>query len=69
MRIYNQDIQMEFDIKKCTMLIMKSGKRQITEGIEIPKSRKNQNTQRKGNLQVLGSRHNQKEVKKFYRMK
>ena len=30
-RIYNQD--MEFSKEKCTMLIMRSGKRQITEGI------------------------------------
>ena len=27
---------MEFGIEKWTMLIMKSGKRQITEGIEVP---------------------------------
>ena len=35
------------------MLIMKSGKRQLTEGIEISKN--NQNTQRKGNLQLHGN--------------
>ena len=35
-RIYSQNIGMEFGIEKCTMLIMKSGKRQMTEGIEIP---------------------------------
>ena len=27
---------MEFGINKCAMLIMKSGKRQMTEGIELP---------------------------------
>ena len=27
---------MEFSIEKCAMLIMRSGKRQITEGIEMP---------------------------------
>ena len=35
-RIYSQDIGMEFSRKKCTMLIMKSGKGYITEGIELP---------------------------------
>ena len=32
-RIYNQDIGMEFGIDKCAMLIMRGGKRQMTEGI------------------------------------
>ena len=35
-RIYNQDIRMEFGIEKCAMLVMKSGKRHITEGMELP---------------------------------
>ena len=35
-RIYNQDIDMGFDIEKCTMLVIKSGKRRITEGVELP---------------------------------
>ena len=35
-RIYTQDIGMEFCIKKCTMLRMKSGKRETTEGKELP---------------------------------
>ena len=30
-RIYSQDIGMEFSIEKCAMLIMKSGKRQMAE--------------------------------------
>ena len=30
-RIYSQDIGMEFGIEKCAMLVMKSGKRHITE--------------------------------------
>ena len=33
-RIYSQDIWMEFGIEKCTMLVMKSGKRHMTDGIE-----------------------------------
>ena len=36
-RIYSQDIGMEFGIEKCAMLVMKSGKRHMTDGIELPK--------------------------------
>ena len=35
-RIYSQDVGMEFDIEKCDMLVMKSGKWYITEGVELP---------------------------------
>ena len=35
-RIYSQDIGMEFGIKKCTLLVMKSGKQHLTDGIELP---------------------------------
>ena len=35
-RIYSQDIGMEFGIEKCTLLIMKSGKRHLTNGTEQP---------------------------------
>ena len=35
-RTYNQDIGMEFGIEKCTMLVMKSGKRHMTDGMELP---------------------------------
>ena len=35
-RIYSQDIGMEFEIEKCTMLVMKSGKRHMMEGVELP---------------------------------
>ena len=34
-RIYSQDIGMEFGIEKCGLPLMKSGKRHITEGIEL----------------------------------
>ena len=33
--IYSQDLGMEFGIEKCAMLIMRSGKREITEGIKL----------------------------------
>ena len=35
-RIYSQDIGMEFGIEKCVLLVMKSGKRRLTDGIELP---------------------------------
>ena len=35
-RIYSQDIGMEFGIEKCAMLVMKSGKQHMTDGIELP---------------------------------
>ena len=39
-RIYNQDIDLEFGIEKCAMLVMKSGKRYMTEEIELPNQEK-----------------------------
>ena len=50
-RIYSQDIEMEFGIEKCVMLIMKSGKRQITEGIEMPNQER---------IRALGQKKNDK---------
>ena len=35
-RIYSQGIGMEFGIEKCALLVMKSGKRHLTDGIELP---------------------------------
>ena len=35
-RIYSQDIGMEFGIEKCAMLAMKSSKRHMTDGMEQP---------------------------------
>ena len=39
-RIYSQDIKMEFGIEKCALLVMKSGKRHMIEGVEIPNQEK-----------------------------
>ena len=39
-RIYSQDIVMEFGIEKCAMVIRKSGKWQMIEGIEQPNQEK-----------------------------
>ena len=35
-RIYHQDIGMEYEIEKCVMLVMKSGKRHRNDGMELP---------------------------------
>ena len=35
-RIYSQDIGMEFGIEKCAVLVMKSGKQHITDRMELP---------------------------------
>ena len=35
-RIYNQDIGKEYGIEKCAMLVMKSGKRHLTDGMGLP---------------------------------
>ena len=35
-KIYSQDIGMEFGIEKCATLIMKSGKQHMTDGMELP---------------------------------
>ena len=34
-RIYSQDIGMEFGIEKCALLVMKSGKQHLIDGIEL----------------------------------
>ena len=34
-RIYRQDIGIEFGMEKCAMLVMKSGKRHMTDGMEL----------------------------------
>ena len=34
--MYSRDIGMGFGIEKCTVLVMNSGKRHLTDGIELP---------------------------------
>ena len=34
LRIYSQDIEMEFDKEKCVILVVKSAKRHLTEGVK-----------------------------------
>ena len=35
-RIYSQDVGMKFGIEKCALLVIKSGQRHLTDGIELP---------------------------------
>ena len=39
-RIYSEDLGMEFGIEKCALLVMKSGKRHLTDGMELPNQNK-----------------------------
>ena len=52
-RIYIQDIGMEFGIEKCAMLVMKSRKRHLTEGVELP-NQVIRTLGEKKNLRILG---------------
>ena len=44
---------MDFDIEKCAMLIVKSGKRQIVERIELPNQESTRTLGEKGNYKYL----------------
>ena len=54
MRIYSQDLRMEFRIEKCAMLVMKRGKRHLTDGMGLPNQEKFRTFRKKGNLQIFG---------------
>ena len=49
--IYSQEIGMESGIEKCAMLVMKSGKQQLNDGIELPSQDK---------IRMLGEKENYK---------
>ena len=53
-RIYNQDIGMEFGIEKCAMLVMKSGKLHLTDGMEPPNQDKIKTLGEKETYKYLG---------------
>ena len=53
-RIYSQDIGMEFGIEKCAMPEMKSSKRHLTDGIELPNQDKNRTLAENKNYKYLG---------------
>ena len=52
-RIYSQDIGMEFGIEKCAMLVMKSGKRYLTEVLELLNQPKIRTIREKENYKCL----------------
>ena len=53
-RIYSQDTGMEFDIEKCAMLVMKSGKRHMTDGMEPPNHEKIRTLEENETYKYLG---------------
>ena len=53
-RIYRQDIGIELGIEKCAMLVMKSGKRHTTDGIELPNQDKIRTFGENGAYEHLG---------------
>ena len=53
-RIYSPDIGMEFGIEKCATLGMKSGKRHLSDGMELPNQDKITTLAQKENVQILG---------------
>ena len=53
-RIYNQDIGMEFGREKCAMLIIKSVKRHMTDGMELPNHDRIRTLEEKETYKYLG---------------
>ena len=53
-RIYSQDIGMEFDTGKCAMLVMKNGKRETTERIKLPNQENIRALEEKETYKYLG---------------
>ena len=53
-RIYSREIGMEFGIEKCAMLVMRSGKRQLTDGMELPKKDKKKTVAENETYKYLG---------------
>ena len=52
-KIYSQDVGMEFGIEKCAMLMIKSGKREIAGGIGLPNQENNRTFGEKKNYKYL----------------
>ena len=59
-RIYSQDIGIKFGIEKCAMLVMKSRKRHLTDGMERPNQDKIRTLGEKETCKYLGILENQK---------
>ena len=54
-RIYNQDIGMEFGIEKYAMLVMKSGKQHLTERMELQNQDKIRKSRKKETNKYFGT--------------
>ena len=54
-RIYSQDIGMEFGIEKCAILVMKNDKRFLTDGMELTNRDKIRTFGEKETYKYLGS--------------
>ena len=54
-RIYSQDIRMEFGIEKCAMLVMKSRKRYFMDGVKLQNQDKIRTFGEKETFKYLGS--------------
>ena len=61
-RIYSQDIGMEFGIEKCTMPVMKSSTRHLSDGMELPNQDKIRTLGEKEILSHLGVWHHQERI-------
>ena len=53
-KIYKKDMGIEFDIEKCAMIQMKSGKRETAEGIELQNQEIIRTLGEKENYKYLG---------------
>ena len=53
-RIYNQDIGIEFGMEKCTMQVMKIGKRALTGWMKLPNEDKTRTAGEKETYKYLG---------------
>ena len=68
-RIYSQDIGMEFSKEKCAILIMKNGKRQTLEEIELPNLERVGTLEEKENykyLEILGADTMKEKIRKKF---
>ena len=67
-RIYSQDKRMECGIEKCAMLVMKSGKRHLINGMELPNQekirmlRKNKTCKYLGTLEAVEMKEKNSEI-------
>ena len=54
MSIYSQDIGMEFGIEKYAVLVMKSGKRHLMSGMELPNQEKLERSEKRKLINTWG---------------